>query len=232
MAADAAVTDALLEHWLRCHEIFEADKPQLERVHVIRYEDLVREPEPVLRGVFEFLELDPIPPSEPVEAGADERYFAQWQALKRDPRMRAYLDLVVAPLRAARAALGLQPAAAALARARRRTWHLETFLATIARLRSRSELQDRLALVDRLGLDVRGRFSGAESERVRAPQSNAGDRLVDCHVAASAASTENVALRRRLPVFEARAAPRLAPRIAVESPLVKARSTSSSWATP
>ena len=83
----------LLEHWLRCHEIFEADKPRLERVHVIRYEDLVREPEPVLRGVFEFLELDPIPPSEPVEAGADERYFAQWQTLKRDPRMRGYLDL-------------------------------------------------------------------------------------------------------------------------------------------
>ncbi len=83
----------LVEHWLRCHEIFAADRPLLERVHVIRYEDLVREPEPVLRGVFEFLELDPIPPSEPVEAGADERYFAQWRGLKRDPRMRAYLDL-------------------------------------------------------------------------------------------------------------------------------------------
>jgi hypothetical protein len=84
----------LVEHWLRCHEIFEEDKPQLERVHVIRYEDLVREPQPVLRGVFEFLQLDPIPPSEPVAAGADERYFAQWRALKRDPRMRGYLDFV------------------------------------------------------------------------------------------------------------------------------------------
>ena len=60
---------------------------------MIRYEDLVREPEPVLLGVFEFLELDPIPPSEAVEADANERYFAQWQALKRDPRMRAYLNL-------------------------------------------------------------------------------------------------------------------------------------------
>ena len=83
----------LVEHWLRCHEIFAADKPQQERVHVLRYEELVREPEPVLRGVFDFLELDPIPPTEPVEAGADERYFAQWRALKRNPSMRAYLDL-------------------------------------------------------------------------------------------------------------------------------------------
>jgi hypothetical protein len=84
----------LVEHWLRCHEIFEADRARLERVHVIRYEDLVREPEPVLRGVFEFLELDAIPPSEPVEAGANERYFAQWRSLKRDPRMRLYLDVM------------------------------------------------------------------------------------------------------------------------------------------
>lgn len=83
----------LLEHWLRCHEIFEADRPQLERVHVIRYEELVREPEPVLRSAFEFLELEPIAPSEPVETGADERYFEQWRSLKRDPRLRLYLDL-------------------------------------------------------------------------------------------------------------------------------------------
>jgi hypothetical protein len=83
----------LFEHWFHCHDLFEADKPLLERVHLIRYEDFVREPEPVLRGAFEFLGLDPIPPSEPVDAGANERYFAQWRALKRDPRMRLYLDL-------------------------------------------------------------------------------------------------------------------------------------------
>jgi hypothetical protein len=83
----------LVHHWLHCHDLFEADRPHLERVHVIRYEDLVREPDPVLRGVFEFLELEPIAPSEPVEAGADERYFEQWRALKRDPRMRLYLAL-------------------------------------------------------------------------------------------------------------------------------------------
>jgi hypothetical protein len=47
----------------------------------------------VLEGIFEFLELEPIPPSEPVETGANERYFRQWRELKRDPLMRVYLDL-------------------------------------------------------------------------------------------------------------------------------------------
>jgi len=83
----------LLEHWLRCHELFAADRERLERVHVLRYEELVREPEAVLRGVFDFLGVEPIPPSEPVEPGADEEYFRRWRALKRDPRMRIYLDL-------------------------------------------------------------------------------------------------------------------------------------------
>ena len=83
----------LIEHWLRCHELFAADREKLGRVHVIRYEDFVREPEPVLRGVFDFLRLEPVPPSEPVQPGADGRYFERWKELKRDPRMRAYLDL-------------------------------------------------------------------------------------------------------------------------------------------
>jgi hypothetical protein len=86
--------DRLLEHWLRCHALFEADREHLDRVHVLQYEQLVRDPTGVLRDIFEFLELDPIPPSEPVEGGANEKYFAQWKELKRDLRMRAYLDLV------------------------------------------------------------------------------------------------------------------------------------------
>jgi Sulfotransferase family len=86
--------DRLFEHWLRCHALFEADREHLEWVHVLQYEQLVADPAAELRGIFEFLELDPIPPSEPVDTGANEKYFRRWQALKRDLRMRAYLDLV------------------------------------------------------------------------------------------------------------------------------------------
>jgi hypothetical protein len=86
--------DRMFEHWLRCHRLFDGDRGHLERVHVLHYEQLVRDPEAVLRRIFEFLELHPIPPSEPVDPGANEKYFVRWRELKRDPRMRAYLDLV------------------------------------------------------------------------------------------------------------------------------------------
>lgn len=86
--------DRLFKHWLRCYALFEADREHLARVHVLSYEELIRDPTSVLRGVFEFLEVEPIPPSEPIEPGANEKYFQKWTELKRDPRMRAYLDLV------------------------------------------------------------------------------------------------------------------------------------------
>ena len=86
--------DRMVEHWLRCHTLFEADRVHLARAHVLTYEQLVRDPAGVLSGIFEFLELEPVPPSERVEGGANEKYFGQWADLKRDLRMRAYLDLV------------------------------------------------------------------------------------------------------------------------------------------
>ena len=64
--------DRMFEHWLRCHALFEADRNRLERVHVLTYEQLVRNPEGVLRRIFEFLDLEPIAPIEPVEDGANE----------------------------------------------------------------------------------------------------------------------------------------------------------------
>ena len=86
--------DRMFEHWLRCHALFEADRERLERVHVLTYEQLVHDPSGTLRGIFEFLDLEPVAPGEPVEDGANEKYFRQWKELKRDPRMRAFLDLV------------------------------------------------------------------------------------------------------------------------------------------
>ncbi len=86
--------DRMFEHWLHAHALFEADREHLGRVHVLQYEQLVSDPETVLREIFEFLELEPVPPSEAVETGANEKYFRRWRELKRDPRMRAYLDLV------------------------------------------------------------------------------------------------------------------------------------------
>jgi hypothetical protein len=83
----------LIEHWLRCHELFAADRPHLARVHVLSYEDLVRDPPGTLAGVFGFLGLEAPPPAPELERGSNPRYFERWQALESWPAMRAYLRL-------------------------------------------------------------------------------------------------------------------------------------------
>jgi hypothetical protein len=85
--------DLMIKHWVRCHAILKEDCRYLDNCHILSYEQLVGDPESVLRGIFEFLELEPIAPSEPVLGGANEKYFKQWQDMKRSPGMRAFLDL-------------------------------------------------------------------------------------------------------------------------------------------
>lgn len=71
----------LLEHWLRAHEIFMADVGKLRQVHVLKYEDLTRDPEPALAAVAAFLGLEgPIPP-ESLQTHRSSEYERRWSEL-------------------------------------------------------------------------------------------------------------------------------------------------------
>lgn len=83
----------LIEHWLRCHELFAGDMPHLDRVHVLSYEELVGKPAAAVAGVHAFLGLDGEPAVPELDPGSNRRYFAQWRELERAPLMRAYLAL-------------------------------------------------------------------------------------------------------------------------------------------
>jgi hypothetical protein len=86
--------DSLIRHWVRCHDVFEADRPRLEHVHVLRYEDLVSDPDAVLGRVFAFLELDPVASGLELRRGINDRYLAEWRARRRTPARGVYMELV------------------------------------------------------------------------------------------------------------------------------------------
>jgi hypothetical protein len=89
--------DRLVQHWLRCHELFEADRPHLERVHVLLYEDLVRDPAATLAGVLRFLGLAGDPPSTDLDPSSNRRYFERWRQLAKGGLFwRAYFPLLTA----------------------------------------------------------------------------------------------------------------------------------------
>lgn len=81
----------LVEHWLRCHELFADDEPSLERVQIVRYEELVDDAETCVQRIWGLVGLEPAPVETLVEPGSNESYFEQWRAMKGRPAVRAYL---------------------------------------------------------------------------------------------------------------------------------------------
>jgi len=96
----------LVEHWVRAHELFVEDLPHIRRVHTVRYEDLVAEPDGVLGRAFAFLGLedpnvgrreraegvnaDNFQADRTLRTGVNDRYFAEWRHRKRGLVPRAY----------------------------------------------------------------------------------------------------------------------------------------------
>ena len=75
----------LIEHWLACHERFEADRPRLAHALVVRYESFVADPTALLRQVFDFLGVDgPCPLRQDIDPHANRRYLQRWNAFLRE----------------------------------------------------------------------------------------------------------------------------------------------------
>ena len=81
--------DSLIEHWLVAHEIFESDRPHLQRVMTVAYEALVEEPGATLGKIYAFLGVSPHPTSFAATTEHNQRYFAQWLEMAGDPQSSA-----------------------------------------------------------------------------------------------------------------------------------------------
>jgi hypothetical protein len=71
--------DSLIEHWLVCHEIFERDRPHIRRLCVVRYEDIVEQPQPSLDRIFSFLDVDSVTCGIEVRPEVNAVYLQRWR---------------------------------------------------------------------------------------------------------------------------------------------------------
>ena len=79
----------LIDHWLTAHEIFSADRPYLNRVRVLAYEHLVRNPGDALEGISSFLGLTSPIPYESLDPSRSDGYVKQWRELTESNRRSA-----------------------------------------------------------------------------------------------------------------------------------------------
>jgi GT2 family glycosyltransferase/SAM-dependent methyltransferase len=72
--------DALLRHWFRAHELLEADLLRLDRVAVVKYEELVARPQAVLSGLTEWIGIADGVSADEVEPARSDGYREEWAA--------------------------------------------------------------------------------------------------------------------------------------------------------
>ncbi len=81
--------DSLIEHWLVAHEIHQKDCACLGRAMTIKYERLISQPVASLREIYQFLEVEPHETTFEATTEHNQRYFAQWQDMAKNPETSA-----------------------------------------------------------------------------------------------------------------------------------------------
>lgn len=69
-------------HWVKAHQILLADAPKLQRLHVLRYEELVADPTTVLAELQQFLGLAEPFSSNSVRRGQSTQYAERWEHMR------------------------------------------------------------------------------------------------------------------------------------------------------
>lgn len=89
---------SLIEHWLVAHDTYELDRPHLPRVMTLKYETLVADPAATLGRIYEFLGLEPHPTTFKATTEHNQKYFGQWQELRKNPDTSGIVQECIATL--------------------------------------------------------------------------------------------------------------------------------------
>ena len=87
---------SLIEHWLVAHETFETDRPHLQRVMTVGYETMAEDPMTTLREIYAFLGVAPHGTSFEPTTEHNQRYFARWREMAKDPQTSASIQECIA----------------------------------------------------------------------------------------------------------------------------------------
>jgi hypothetical protein len=74
---------SLVAHWVRAHTILAQDAPHMQKLMVMRYEELVASPVQLLAPVQQTLQLSTPIPTDSFRGGQNERYAELWEAKRR-----------------------------------------------------------------------------------------------------------------------------------------------------
>ena len=81
----------LFEHWLQCHEIFDEDKKQLNRLYELSYEDYIENPRKYLEEIGNFIGAEFSGSLNKQSAdGYNKKYFDRWTRMLQSSAFKSY----------------------------------------------------------------------------------------------------------------------------------------------
>jgi hypothetical protein len=90
--AKATSYDRLFEHWFTAHDIMRRDAPMIDRLHIVKYEDMILAPDDTLAEAASFLHLDGPIPSDTLQGNRSSTYEQTWSdwcsSVNPVPRLR------------------------------------------------------------------------------------------------------------------------------------------------
>ena len=69
---------SLLKHWITCHNIFEQDKKHLRDVYVLKFEDFIKDPDLILKKIYNFLGISYYKCSTKIQKSINNKYYEEW----------------------------------------------------------------------------------------------------------------------------------------------------------
>jgi hypothetical protein len=76
-------SDRLLDHWFRAHDLLRMDSLYINRLLVVRYEDLILGPQRILSEVAKFLGLEPgFGTTDHIDPSRTDRYRIEWDRMR------------------------------------------------------------------------------------------------------------------------------------------------------
>lgn len=82
--------ESLAEHWFIAHELFREDASALDRLHVLRYEDLVLRTAQSLAQIEGFLGLQSPLDGDLIDSSRSDRYVDQWKQMENGSPAQRY----------------------------------------------------------------------------------------------------------------------------------------------
>lgn len=78
---------ALVEHWFIAHDLLRGDAPHLQRLHIMRYEDLILHTDQTLNQLSEFLGLQSPLRGDLIDGSRSDMYINRWAGMAEKSRV-------------------------------------------------------------------------------------------------------------------------------------------------